>query len=252
MLGDKRVLVVVPARGGSKGIPLKNIAKLCGRTLIEHTAIVAHSLRYADAKIVSTDHRDIAEAAIFSGLQVPFTRPPELSGDLVGDLDVLTHALTEMERLDGVIYHVIVMLQPTCPLRKPEHVNRAALGLVRGGFDSVWTVSPTPLKYHPYKSLNVQPDGRLGYSFTCGPDIIARQQLDQTYYRNGAAYAFTRECLLEQKTIMGKRAAAIVIEEPLVNIDTREDLEEAEWLMRVGQTPDHACQHGTTCVPGPI
>jgi CMP-N-acetylneuraminic acid synthetase len=233
MLAGMRVLVVVPARGGSKGIPLKNIYPVCGRPLIAYTADVVKALPWVDMAICSTDHPEIMKIAHQEGLRVPFRRPDDLGGDFISDLQVLTHVL---HSVDEGAYDVVVMLQPTCPLRKPRHVTWAVHRLIAGGYDSVWTVSRTPMKYHPLKQLWVTTTGQLGYWDRIeGPRIIARQQLDEygVHYRNGAAYAFTRECLLDQKTIMGKNAGAVLIQDdPLVNIDTLEDIAEVERIMR--------------------
>ena len=229
MIGDKRVLVVVPARGGSKGIPLKNIAMLYGKPLIAHTAELINRLDFVDYAMVSTDSPSIANISGQYGLAVPFMRPDVLSGDFVSDWHVLHHVLTKME-CTAVTYDIIVMLQPTCPLRRVWHVEATVKRLLQG-FDSVWTVTKADKKYHPAKALEVFPSGELRHYLLGGHAIIARQQLGDTYIRNGAAYAFTRECLLVQKTILGKKSAAVVIDEPLVNIDTPQDLVEAERLM---------------------
>lgn len=234
MLDGKRVLVVVPARGGSKGVPLKNIRPLAGKPLIAHTFDVVRELKYVDKAIVSTDHPGIANAARDCGIAVPFIRPPDLSGDFVADILVLMHALMEVERQDGVQYDVVVMLQPTCPLRKPWHVTTTVETLIKGEWSSVWTVSPANLRYHPLKQLRLSPTGRLDYFLSEGRYVIARQRLDQLYYRNGAAYAFTRNCIVFDQAIMGKRSGAVVIDDPLVNIDTLEDFAECERRLATG------------------
>jgi CMP-N-acetylneuraminic acid synthetase len=136
-----------------------------------------------------------------------------------------------MESLDSTRYDVVVMLQPTSPLRRPAHVMAALEKLVAEGWDAVWTVSPTALKYHPLKQLTVLPNGTMDYYDPAGPDIIARQQLTPVYYRNGAAYAFTRGCLLEQGTIRGARTGAVVIDDPMISIDTLEDFRLAEQML---------------------
>lgn len=231
MLSGRRVLVVVPARGGSKGVTLKNIHPLLGRPLIAHVGAVIRQLPYVDKAIVSTDHPAIAEAARAAGIEVPFLRPEELSGDIVGDLDVLTHALIEMESLEGVTLDVVVMLQPTSPLRMPAHVTAAVTKLVDEGWDAVWTLSRTDLKYHPLKQLTLGTDGRMEYYDGRGAAIIARQQLSECFHRNGAAYAFTRACLLDQKAIKGARTAGVVLDGPMVSIDTLDDFERVERLL---------------------
>ena len=231
MIGDRRILAVVPARGGSKGIPLKNLRPVLGVPMVARAGHVAKKLPWLDRAVVSTDHEEIARTAEAAGLAAPFRRPEDLSGDCIGDLEVLVNALEEVERIDRVRYDVVVMLQPTSPLRRPRHVTAAVEMLVEGGWDAVWTVSETDSKAHPLKQLTVAEDGRLGYYDPAGKTIIARQQLKPVYHRNGIAYAITRPCLTAQGTIMGARTAALVIDGPTLSIDTEEDLALAEFLM---------------------
>jgi CMP-N-acetylneuraminic acid synthetase len=182
-----------------------------------------------DRAIVSTDSEEIAQVARESGLDAPFCRPEALSGDRISDLQVLTHALLEMERLDKVVYDIVVMLQPTSPLRTAEHVRDTVQILIEGDWDAVWTVSETDSKGHPLKQLTVR-EGRLDYYDPAGKQIIARQQLVPVYHRNGVAYAIRRNCLVEQKSISGERTGALVIEGDMVSIDTLWDLELAEHI----------------------
>lgn len=228
MLDSRRILTVVPARGGSKGVALKNLQPLRGVSLIAHVGRIVGEVPSIDRAVVSTDHSGIAAEAEKAGLAAPFMRPSEIAGDLIGDLQVLEHALGAMEAIDGVTYDVVLMLQPTSPLRRPQHVQVVLEKLVREGWDAVWTVSPTDLKYHPLKQLAVGEGGVMGYFDPAGSRIVARQQLQPVYHRNGVAYAFTRECLLEQRTIMGARSAAVILDEALVSIDTLDDFRLAE------------------------
>lgn len=232
MLNGRRILVVVPARGGSKGVRLKNIHPLMGRPLVAHVGELVGQLPYVDRAIVSTDHPAIAQAAQAAGLDVPFMRPAALAGDLIGDTEVLAHALTEMERLDGAAFDVVVMLQPTSPLRTPAHVTAVVTKLIEEGWDAVWALSKTDLKYHPLKQLRLGDDARMDYFDARGATIIARQQLQVCYHRNGAAYAFTRSCLLDQKTIKGERTAGVIVDEAMISIDTLEDFERVEHLLQ--------------------
>jgi CMP-N-acetylneuraminic acid synthetase len=137
--------------------------------------------------------------------------------------------LEETERIDGVTYDIVVMLQPTSPLRSAKHVTDAIQMLVDGGWDAVWTVSETDSKGHPLKQLTIEGE-ELDYYDPKGAEIIARQQLTPVYHRNGVAYAMTRQCLVEGGDIKGKRTGALVIDEPMVSIDTLWDLELAELL----------------------
>lgn len=222
---------MVPARGGSKGVRLKNIHPLAGLPLIAHVGRLLQQIPVVDRSVVSTDDDAIVREAQRSGLQAPFRRPASLSGDLIGDHQVLQHALSTMESMDSTRYDVVLMLQPTSPLRRPAHVMAVLEKLVAESWDAVWTVSPTDLKYHPLKQLTVSENGFMDYYDPAAADIIARQQLTPVYHRNGAAYAFTRECLLEQRTIRGARTGAVVIEDPLISIDTLEDFRLAEQML---------------------
>ena len=231
MLQGKRVLAVVPARGGSKGVPLKNIQPLLDVPLLAWVAPVVKNVPLIDRTVVSTDHPEIARIAQQAGLDVPFMRPEELSADRVADWPVLVHALEQVERLDSARYDVVVMLQPTSPLRTAAEVGRAIAMLVDGNWDAVWTVSVTDSKHHPLKQLVVN-DGMLGYYDPKGAAVVARQQLSTLYHRNGVAYALTRECLLEQRSIRGMRTGALVSEDHHISIDTRADFKLVEWFMK--------------------
>lgn len=231
MIGGKTVLAVAPARGGSKGIPLKNLREVGGRPLVARVGDVVRGVTEIDRAVVSTDHVEIARVAEAAGLSAPFLRPEEISGDRIGDFDVLIHALEATEALDRRRYDVVVMLQPTSPLRTAAHVAATIQMLVEGGWDSVWTVSQTDSKAHPLKQLTLTADGGLGYYDPRGADIVARQQLAPVYHRNGVAYAMTRACLVDQRTIKGRKSGALVIEGEHVSIDTEWDISVVELLM---------------------
>jgi CMP-N,N'-diacetyllegionaminic acid synthase len=232
LLQSRRILAVVPARGGSKGVRLKNIHPLGGIPLIAHVGRVLRAIPAVDRAVVSTENEAIAAEAEAAGIDAPFRRPESLSGDWISDQQVLQHALTEVERLEGSQYEIVVMLQPTSPLRRPEHVMSALEKLVSENWDAVWTVSPTDLKYHPLKQLTVGEDGAMEYFDARGSGIVARQQLGPVYHRNGAAYAVTRDCLLRQGTLKGARTAAVVLPEPMISIDTLEDFALVERHLR--------------------
>lgn len=231
MIGNRRVLAVVPARGGSKGIPHKNLRPVLGVPMVARVGTVVRSLSIVDRVVVSTDHEEIARVAESAGIAAPFRRPPELSGDRIGDFDVLVHALNETEHLDGVTYDIVVMLQPTSPLRRSEHVQATIEMLVAGDWDAVWTLSETDSKEHPLKQLTVTV-GELDYYDPAGKTIVARQQLLPVYHRNGIAYAITRDCLLNQRTIKGRRTGGLILDGHFVSIDTEWDIDLVEFIMR--------------------
>lgn len=213
---------------------MKNLREVGGMPLVARAGMIAGQVTAIDRAVVSTDGEEIARVAMESGLAAPFRRPEALSGDRIGDWDVLNHALLAMEEMDSVTYDIVVMLQPTSPSRTAAHVEATLHCLVDGGFDAVWTVSETDSKGHPLKQLVVTGEGGLDYYDPQGATIIARQQLVPVYHRNGIAYAITRECLIDQKTIKGRKTGAVVIEGPVANIDTELDLAWAEFLLRRG------------------
>jgi len=218
-----RVLAIVPARGGSKGIPLKNLKKVNGVSLVSIVGNVIKDVPEIDSSVVSTDHKKIALIAKASGIRAPFYRPEELSGDRIGDLEVLTHALLETELIDKITYDIIVMLQPTSPLRQAKHVSDTIQMMVDGKWDAVWTLSETDSKSHPLKQLVVK-DSSINYYDDKGSKVIARQDLEPVFHRNGIAYVISRDCLVNQKSIKGNKTGALVIEGEHISIDTEWDL----------------------------
>jgi CMP-N,N'-diacetyllegionaminic acid synthase len=223
MINELKILAVIPARGGSKGITLKNLRTVNNVSLVELAARVAKSVQCIDRIIVSTDNLDIANLAIKGGAEAPFMRPEELSGDFISDFDVLTHALLKIELLDKCKYDVIVMLQPTSPLRRSSHVLETIEKLTRKNLDAVWTISETDSKSHPLKQLLVK-NNLLGYYDEKGKEIIARQQLEPVYHRNGIAYAISRDCLVNKKSIMGTKTGYVICDSNQISIDTEWDL----------------------------
>lgn len=226
----RSVLAVVPARGGSKGVPLKNLRRIGGRSLVQITAETVAQIPEIELAVVSTDHEEIAAEAERFGLRAPFRRPESLSGDRISDIQVLQHALAEMEKLEKKRYDAVVMLQPTCPLRKPEHVRECLRLLEEKNAPSAWTVSPVDVKFHPLKQLSLSESGDLNYFLPEGKSIIARQQLTETYIRNGACYAWRREWI-EKGELLPPHTLPVIIRDRLVNIDTLADLAAAEALL---------------------
>ena len=231
MISDLNILAVIPARGGSKGIPLKNLKKVGGVPIVELASQVASSVEFIDRIVVSTDNEEIAKAAINGGADAPFRRPEVLSGDRISDLQVLTHALKEMEWQDKKKYDVVVMLQPTSPLRTKQHIVDSVEMLINNNYDSVWTVSETDSKSHPLKQLTIK-NKALDYYDTQGKDIIARQQLEAVYHRNGIAYVLKRDVILDRKTIKGSNCGALICQGDFISIDTEKDLELTNYFLK--------------------
>jgi CMP-N,N'-diacetyllegionaminic acid synthase len=237
MYKGNRVLAVVPARGGSKGIPLKNLSKIGGKSLIEWVGAFlnrCNETSIIDTAVVSTDHKGIRDEAIRCGIAAPFARPQELSGDCVSDIDVLSHALEESDLVYRDRFDIVVMLQPTSPFRRTHHLFECLDMLIEGQRDSVITVSEADPKFSPLKQLRIV-DDNLEYFDSRGAQIIARQQLEKMFFRNGSVYALTRDCVQKKKQVITEQTGAVVCNDPLVNIDTEEDILFAEYLLSSGK-----------------
>lgn len=221
------VLGLVPARGGSKGVAGKNIRPLLGHTLLEYTARAARDSGVLDRVILSTDSTEIAEAGRRAGLEVPFLRPPSLATDDTPMLPVIEHALAQTER-DNWSPYIIVLLQPTSPLRRPDHI-RDAVNLLRAtNADSVVTVVEVPRHLSPDYVMRLD-DGRLKPFLPDGLRITRRQDARPAYSRDGTVYAFRRSTLERFGGIYGEDCRPLLIDAcESLSIDTEDDWKEAE------------------------
>jgi CMP-N-acetylneuraminic acid synthetase len=230
MLEGKNVLAVVTARSGSKGIKHKNMRELGGVSLIGRAGDCLGKLPWLDAAIISTDDAEYAREAERHGLKAPFLRPEFLSSDTAGSVDTLVHALEESEKFFGKAFDVILIIEPTSPLREPEDIEKATRLLLESGADSVVAVSPLDSKFNPRKILTLE-EGRLGFYEESGATVVARQSLSTFYWRNGVCYALTRACLLEKRKIFTEKTLPLVIEREIVNIDNPLELDWAALLL---------------------
>ena len=232
MLDGKRILAVVPARSGSKGIPGKNMRTIAGMSLIGRAGQTLACLSLLDAKVISTDSPEYAKEGQRYGLEAPFLRPDSLSTDEAGAVETMQHAILESERHYSTRFDIALIIEPTSPLRTPEDIERSIRHLIETGADSVVTVSPLSTKSHPNKLLTVT-DGRLGFYGEEGSLVRNRQELQGgLYWRNGLCYALTRACLMEHQAIITENTVPEIVTRPIVNIDDPLDLDWAEFLLQ--------------------
>lgn len=224
-----RVLAVVPARGGSKGVPRKNLREIGGVPMVARVKPVIDRLDFVDRSIVSTDDPEIAEV---SGLDAPFLRPDELAGDFASAADVARHALSATEAIDGVRYDVLLYLEPTAAIRKASDIAACFHKLVAEGLDAVWTVSAVNPSVHPLKLLDLD-DDKLRYYDPDSARIVARQQLAPVYRRNGVCYALTRACVLEHG-FMGPNTSAVVTDDRHISVDSDLDIAFVNFMLEKG------------------
>ena len=226
---DGRVLGLIPAREGSKGLPGKNIAPLAGKPLIAWTIEAAIEARAIDDVVVSTDSRQIADAALAAGASVPFVRPAALAADDAPMLDVVLHALDELARA-GREYEAVALLQPTSPLRRAAHIDEAAA--LKSARECEGVVSVVEPEHSPLWSNTLPADRTMG-SFL-RPELAGTRRQDlPTYYRlNGAIYLLDASTLRARRAFIGEFTVAYVMpREASVDVDDALDLAFAEFLM---------------------
>lgn len=232
-----KVLAIIPARGGSKGLPRKNILPLNDKPVLAYTAESALGAKTLDRIILSTDSLEIAEIGREYGVEVPFLRPEELSGDLSHPTATLTHALEFLEKEDGYRPDIVVLLQPTSPLRGPEHIDEVvSLLQYNSDMDSAITVQEVILS--PYwmvrrDNAHLRPfvDDGVDYS------LIRRQDLKEVYKPNGAVYASRTQLLLDQGVIFstfsgGNTGYVIMTQMSSLEIDTETDFLVIEAVLK--------------------
>lgn len=227
---DSPVLAIIPARGGSKGVPGKNVRRLAGRPLVEYAARAARESGVIDRIIVSTDSPEIAELACAAGIEVPFMRPAALAEDDTPMLPVLRHALDELAA-DGWIPEIIVLLQPTSPLRRPEHIRDAVRMLRQTGADSVVSVVEVPRHLSPDYLMRIE-DGVLRPFLPDGARVTRRQDARPAYSRDGTVYAFRRTTLERFGSIYGEDCRPLWLDPAdSLSIDSPADWAEAERIL---------------------
>jgi CMP-N,N'-diacetyllegionaminic acid synthase len=227
----RRILAIVPARGGSKGLPGKNIRILAGRPLLSWSIGAARQSRYVDHVALSTDSREIADVAVQEGLEVPFFRPACLATDDARSFDALLHALDWFER-EGESFDLVVWLQPTSPLRTPGDINRAIELYFDKKADAIVSVCETD--HHPWWCNTLPGDGNMGGFLR--PEVLNtnRQELPVHYRLNGAIYLGAPDFLRREQSFFGAGTYAYVMpRERSVDIDDLLDFRLAEQLLLV-------------------
>ena len=221
-----KVLGLIPARGGSKGIPGKNIRLLNGKPLLSYAVQAANKSGLVDRLILTTDSEEIAATGRDLGIEVPFIRPQYLAQDDTPMLPVIEHALHFIEA-QGWQPDIILLLQPTAPLRRAEHIQLAIKKLIDEKCDSVVSVVEVPRHYVPDFVLRLE-EGKLK-PFLDTPLATRRQDARPAYSRDGTIYAFWRDVLVHKHTIYGDDCRPLLIpEEQSCNLDTMSDWQEAE------------------------
>ena len=234
MIKNYKILAIIPARGGSKSVPKKNIRNLLGKPLIAHTIEIAKKMEILDRVIVSTDDKKIAQISKEYGAEIPFIRPKELAEDNTPDLPVFQHAIHWLEKNEGYFPDIIVHLRPTSPFREKEHIKMAVEKLIDTNADSVRSVS-LALQI-PQKMWRIQKDDIMIPLLSSESEEIynkPRQELEPVYWQNGIVDVVWRDVIMKKNSMTGKDIRALIIEQMYaIDIDTELDLIIAEAIMK--------------------
>ena len=226
-----KALGIIPARGGSQGVPRKNIRLLCGKPLLQYTAEAALAAKHLSRIILSTEDEEIAEIGRTCSLEVPFQRPAELARDDTPMLSVVQHAVKWVEDR-GDRYDFICLLQPTNPLRRAEDIDACLTMLAEGDMDSVVSVLPVPHDYNPHWVYLLDQEGLLRLSTGESTPYPRRQELPPAFHREGSVYVTRRDVLMKDNSLYGKRTIGYVMDPNRhVNIDGPDDWKAAEQLL---------------------
>jgi len=229
-----QILGLIPARGGSKGIPLKNIHPLAGRPLLAYTCQAALKSKMLSRVILSTDHKKIASVGERYGVDVPFLRPRKYSLDTSPSIDVVTHALKWLADEEKWIPDIVVLLQPTSPLRRSKHIDEAVELFISEQVDTVVSVIKVPHQFSPY-SIQKLEDGLLKdyYQDELGFDRYRRQNMPILYARNGPAILVSSGSVIKKcNGFYGDTILPFIMEEEdSIDIDNTFDLQLAECML---------------------
>lgn len=228
---ERGILAVVPARGGSKRIPRKNLQSVAGLSLVGWAAQTCRQLPWLTGALLSTDDEEVAEEGRCHGLAVPFMRPPELATDSAGSREMWQHAWRRGEEHFGRTFECSILLQPTTPLRRARDVERCVAEVMDEGHGGAVTVGRIPGHFVPEKLLRLDQRGCVTlYLDRAGSE--PEQTVPEYYWRNGACYAVSRQTLMEEGCIVERDCKAVIVEDLTVSIDDPYELQHCELLAR--------------------
>ncbi|GKX65523.1 cytidylyltransferase domain-containing protein [Inconstantimicrobium mannanitabidum] len=230
MINDKNILAIIPARGGSKGLPRKNVKELDGKPLISYTIEEAKKSKYIDRIVVSTEDEEIAKVSKQFGAQVPCLRPQELAEDYSTSVDCVLHMLKWLKYSENYTPDYVCLLQCTSPLRDSDDIDGAIEKIIEIGMDAV--VSICEAEVNPYWTTILNGD-KLEYFLEEGRKITRRQELPKVYRVNGAIYLIETKVFVENKTFEPENLTGFIMNNNRsIDIDNNEDFMLAELLIK--------------------
>jgi N-acylneuraminate cytidylyltransferase/CMP-N,N'-diacetyllegionaminic acid synthase len=230
LINNSKILAIIPARGGSKGVPKKNIKLLLDKPLIAYTIKAAQDSKYIDRVVVSTEDKNIAEISKRYGAEIPVLRPKELSTDQSPTYEAIIHMLNELALKENYTPDIVCLLQCTSPLRNGADIDGTIERMLKTESDAA--VSVCEVESNPYWS-NIFEGDKLKYFIEEGRKITRRQDLPKVYRFNGAVYIIKTDVFLKEKTFeIEKLTGYVMSEENSVDIDTFLDFKIAELIMK--------------------
>lgn len=226
-----KVLAIIPARGGSKGVPKKNIKELAGKPLVYYTFEQAKKSKLLSEIIISTDDLEIVNIAKNYNIKAPFIRPDYLAQDDTPTIEVLKHAI-EFYQKQNVSYDAICILQPTTPFRDENFIDIAIEKFIETNADTLISVLPVPHQYNPHWIFEEVNNHKLKIATGEKNIIPRRQELPKSYFRDGSIYLIKTDIIINKDTLFGEYITFIESSaDDFVNIDTIEDWEKAEQII---------------------
>lgn len=223
-----KILGLIPARGGSKGVPQKNKKLLNGKPLIQYSIEAAQNAKNICHIFVSTDDADIKTIAENNGLNVPFLRPDELANDTASSIDVVAHVIFELEK-QNQYFDAVCLLQPTSPFREKDFIDKSIETFIHQETDSLISVLPVPHEFNPHWIFEPNENNNLQIATGENEIIKRRQDLPKAFYRDGSIYITKTEVIKKQHSFYGKSISYFESNPDFyVNIDTLKDWEIAE------------------------
>ena len=231
MISGRKILAIVPARGGSKGLPGKNVRSLCGRPLIQWSIDTALACKEIDAVVVSTDDEQIAWVAAAAGAEVPFLRPPALADDTASSTNVVIHALDFLES-KGRVFDIVLLLEPTSPLREVADIQVALQRMVDTKAAAIVSVCRAE-STHPAFMFRSNEESRLEPFLSTSPTGLRRQEIEPLFYLDGTLYASTVEALRQQRSFYHEDTLAYEVAKwKALEIDDIEDFQMVEAIAK--------------------
>ncbi|KGM97335.1 acylneuraminate cytidylyltransferase family protein [Clostridium botulinum] len=229
MYKDKKILAIIPARGGSKGIHHKNIMKICNKPLIAYSIEAANESKYIDYTLVSTDDEAIKNVSLEYGAEVPFLRPKEISDDKAKSIDVVLHAIDYLKKYNKE-FDYAVLLQPTSPLRTIEDIDKGIENIINSNNDSL--ISICECDENPVLMRTIE-NNKLNTIFEFKGDNLRRQELPKFYIFNGALYINKVDMLVNEKAFVNEDTMPFIMDRyKSIDIDNMLDAKIVELILK--------------------